>query len=135
MFAYRIVLTTDGAVAGSCATPIEPAVRIVDEMGYEFYDRYYKLGSTIDISCQVSMAYLASLPAATLTPPSHQLQRPKAAAAIPPPANALSGDEMSKYDSRHSKESNKWSDTTDSGLISWSKDGAELPKDIKLSFR
>ncbi|XP_049536952.1 uncharacterized protein LOC125951877 [Anopheles darlingi] len=115
-------------------TVLEPAVRIVDEMGYEFYDRYYKLGSTIDISCQVSMAYLASLPAATPTTPSHQLQRPKAVAAVPPPANVLSGDELSKYDSRHSKESNKWSDTTDSGLISWSKDGAELPKDIKLSF-
>ncbi|XP_058058967.1 uncharacterized protein LOC131209839 [Anopheles bellator] len=115
-------------------TVAEPAVRIVDEMGYEFDDRYYKLGSTIDISCQVSMSYLSSLPPSPPSVGSHQ--RSKAAAV--PPANALllpvSGDELSKYDSRRSKESNKLSDTTESGLISWKKDGAELPKDIKLSF-
>lgn len=36
----------------------EPAIRVVDEQGYEIRDRYYKTGSTIDLSCQVALSYL-----------------------------------------------------------------------------
>lgn len=35
-----------------------PAIRVVDEQGYEIRDRYYKIGSTIDLSCQVALSYL-----------------------------------------------------------------------------
>lgn len=35
-----------------------PAIRVIDEQGYEIRDRYYKIGSTIDLSCQVALSYL-----------------------------------------------------------------------------
>ncbi|XP_050071554.1 uncharacterized protein LOC126559437 [Anopheles maculipalpis] len=102
-------------------TVLEPAVRIVDEMGYEFFDRYYKLGSTIEISCQVSTSYLASLP-----------PNSKSKSTVGPQANTL--DETSKQGTKTTKDDNKLSDSTERGLISWTKDGAELPKDVKMSF-
>uniref|UniRef100_A0A182YRL9 Ig-like domain-containing protein n=1 Tax=Anopheles stephensi TaxID=30069 RepID=A0A182YRL9_ANOST len=104
-------------------TVLEPAVRIVDEMGYEFFDRYYKLGSTIEISCQVSTSYLASLP-------PNSKQRSKAS--VGPQANAF--DEASKQGTKTTKDDSKLSDSTERGLISWTKDGAELPKNVKMSF-
>uniref|UniRef100_A0A182JL96 Uncharacterized protein n=1 Tax=Anopheles atroparvus TaxID=41427 RepID=A0A182JL96_ANOAO len=117
-------------------TVLEPAIRIVDEMGYEFYDRYYKLGSTIDISCQVSTSYLASLPPST--PSSAQRSKLSATAGanavgvILPPGGS---DDRSKHGPlRNPKDDNKLADATERGLISWTKDGAELPKDVKMSF-
>uniref|UniRef100_A0A182NR57 Ig-like domain-containing protein n=1 Tax=Anopheles dirus TaxID=7168 RepID=A0A182NR57_9DIPT len=109
-------------------TVLEPAVRIVDEMGYEFFDRYYKLGSTIEISCQVSMSYLASLPPSSKS--SSQQQRSKAS--VSSQANTL--DEMTKQGPGNTKDDNKQFDSSERGLISWTKDGAELPKDVKMSF-
>lgn len=120
----------------------EPAVRIVDEMGYEFYDRYYKLGSTIDISCQVSLSYLATLPTGTPGPNtvghlvnSFQQQ--------PVPGTAAgAGDGTRPADSKQLNEgvitSNNNKDKTKQSLpqnIVWKKDGTVLPKDIKLSSR
>ncbi|XP_001844411.2 uncharacterized protein LOC6034026 isoform X2 [Culex quinquefasciatus] len=121
-------------------TILEPAVRIVDEMGYEFYDRYYKLGSTIDISCQVSLSYLATLPTGTPGPNtvghlvnSFQQQ--------PVPGTAAgAGDGTRPADSKQLNEgvitSNNNKDKTKQSLpqnIVWKKDGTVLPKDIKLS--
>lgn len=108
----------------------EPAVRIVDEMGYEFSDRYYKLGSTIEISCQVSTSYLATLPP---SPKSAGQQQRSKTSPVGAPANTL--DETAKTGSKATKDDNKLSDSTERGLISWTKDGAELPKDVKMSFR
>ncbi|XP_058129398.1 uncharacterized protein LOC131271855 [Anopheles coustani] len=102
-------------------TVLEPAVRIVDEMGYEFYDRYYKLGSTIEISCQVSTSYLATFPPSFAS----ASQRSKTF------ASAVANNVLRPS---NFKDDNKLSDTTDRGLISWTKDGAELPKDVKMSF-
>uniref|UniRef100_A0A182R466 Ig-like domain-containing protein n=1 Tax=Anopheles funestus TaxID=62324 RepID=A0A182R466_ANOFN len=109
-------------------TVLEPAVRIVDEMGYEFFDRYYKLGSTIEISCQVSTSYMASLPPSSKS--ATQQQRSRTSVGLQ--ANTL--DELSKQGAKTTKDDNKPSDTTERGLISWTKDGAELPKDVKMSF-
>ncbi|EGK96797.1 AGAP002708-PB, partial [Anopheles gambiae str. PEST] len=110
-------------------TVLEPAVRIVDEMGYEFSDRYYKLGSTIEISCQVSTSYLATLPP---SPKSAGQQQRSKTSPVGASANAL--DETAKTGSKATKDDNKLSDSTERGLISWTKDGAELPKDVKMSF-
>uniref|UniRef100_A0A8W7PRG9 Ig-like domain-containing protein n=1 Tax=Anopheles coluzzii TaxID=1518534 RepID=A0A8W7PRG9_ANOCL len=110
-------------------TVLEPAVRIVDEMGYEFSDRYYKLGSTIEISCQVSTSYLASLPP---SPKSAGQQQRSKTSPVGAPANTL--DETAKTGSKATKDDNKLSDSTERRLISWTKDGAELPKDVKMSF-
>ncbi|XP_053669962.1 uncharacterized protein LOC128720322 [Anopheles nili] len=116
-------------------TVLEPAVRIVDEMGYEFFDRYYKLGSTIDIACQVSVSYLASLPPSAKQPTTQQ-QRSSKASSGPSIANSLSptasGNEWSKH--ANEQENKPMPDVTERGLISWTKDGAELPKDVKMSF-
>ncbi|XP_052889860.1 uncharacterized protein LOC128298159 [Anopheles moucheti] len=106
-------------------TVLEPAVKIVDEMGYEFFDRYYKLGSTIEISCLVSTSYLASLPPSSKSVAQQQRSR----TSVGVQANAL--DEMSKQGTKTTNDDSKLLDSTERG---WTKDGAELPKDVKMSF-
>ncbi|XP_055539778.1 uncharacterized protein LOC129726750 [Wyeomyia smithii] len=115
-------------------TVLEPAVRIVDEIGYEFYDRYYKLGSTIDISCQVSLSYLATLP--TRIPP---VSTGQAANSLLPAAPNSGGTSptSSKFPPGGVTTSNNNKDKTRQALpqnIVWKKDGTELPKDVKLSY-
>ncbi|XP_055603397.1 uncharacterized protein LOC129751742 [Uranotaenia lowii] len=110
-------------------TVLEPAVRIVDEMGYEFYDRYYKLGSTIDICCQVSLSYLATLPPTAKQQPGgafnglEQQQQMQNGAKSKLPAEAASTSNNHKDKTKQSLPQN----------VVWKKDGIELPKDIKLS--
>ncbi|XP_058116020.1 uncharacterized protein LOC131258680 [Anopheles coustani] len=116
-------------------TVLEPAVRIVDEMGYEFYDRYYKLGSTIEISCQVSTSYLATLPPVSAS--ASQRSKSSVVASntlghIFPPGG--SNERVMHGPPKNLKDDNKLTDATEKGLISWTKDGAELPKDVKMSF-
>lgn len=111
-------------------TVLEPAVRVVDEMGYEFYDRYYKLGSTIDISCQVSLSYLATL--------SSKHAAPGLANSLQPPIPTTGETRMvsSKLLDEEATTSNNSKDKTKLSLpqnVVWRKDGAALPKDIKLS--
>ncbi|XP_055635386.1 uncharacterized protein LOC129775121 [Toxorhynchites rutilus septentrionalis] len=110
-------------------TVLEPAVRIVDEIGYEFYDRYYKLGSTIDISCQVSLSYLATLPNDVPSPAGHTINGLQ----LSPSGTRMTG---SKLLNEGVTASNNNKDKTKQSLpqnIVWKKDGTELPKDIKLS--
>lgn len=38
------------------------AIRLVDEHGHEVHDRFYRTGSVIDITCQISVIYLSILP-------------------------------------------------------------------------
>ncbi|XP_065082437.1 uncharacterized protein dpr18 [Ochlerotatus camptorhynchus] len=108
-------------------TVLEPAVRVVDEMGYEFYDRYYKLGSTIDISCQVSLSYLATLPTKAAPVLANILQ-------LMPTGETRTAN--SKLFNEGATTSNNNKDKTKQSLpqnVVWKKDGAALPKDIKLS--
>ncbi|XP_058455308.1 uncharacterized protein LOC131432803 [Malaya genurostris] len=121
-------------------TVLEPAVRIVDEMGYEFYDRYYKLGSTIDISCQVSLSYLATLP--TRTRPVSTGQNANSLQTVSSDSNVATNfgsvsTTNSKVFNEEATTSNNNKDKTKQSLpqnIVWKKDGSELPKDIKLSY-
>lgn len=39
-----------------------PPIRVIDEHGHEVRDRYYKVGSVIDLTCQVSASFLSHLP-------------------------------------------------------------------------
>ncbi|XP_062554792.1 uncharacterized protein LOC134219910 [Armigeres subalbatus] len=108
-------------------TVLEPAIRIVDEMGYEFYDRYYKLGSTIDISCQVSLSYLATLPTKAPPPASANTLQ------LMPPGT---GTTNTKLLNEAATTSNNNKDKSRQSLpqnVVWKKDGVALPKDIKLS--
>lgn len=127
-------------------TILEPAVRIVDEMGYEFYDRYYKLGGPIDISCQVSLSYLATLPASTGTLPVGSAGRIVNSLQHSSPRQVPAGsggfwESDSDGDPKLPNEgviaSNNNKDKTKLSLVPqrvvWKKDGADLPKDIKLS--
>lgn len=101
-------------------------------MGYEFYDRYYKLGSTIDISCQVSLSYLATLP--TKTPPAAPANTFQLMAPIAGDAKTTS----TKLSNEGATTSNNNKDKTRQSLpqnVVWKKDGVALPKDIKLSSR
>lgn len=99
-----------------------PAIRIVDEQGYEIRDRYYKIGSTIDLSCQVAVSYLnknASSAPETSMPMPH-----KASTAsikenlidVPPKTKISSNDNFYKK-------------------IVWKKDGDNVSKDALFNLR
>ncbi|XP_058821339.1 uncharacterized protein LOC131683405 [Topomyia yanbarensis] len=121
-------------------TVLEPAVRIVDEMGYEFYDRYYKLGSTIDISCQVSLSYLATLPVRTR--PVSTGHDANSLQMVPSGGDSTGG--INSASTTNSKLFNEGATTSNNNKdkakqslpqnIVWKKDSTELPKDIKLSY-
>ncbi|XP_077299439.1 defective proboscis extension response 18 [Arctopsyche grandis] len=53
-------------------TVLAPILKIVDEQGHEVRDRYYKAGSSIELSCRVSRAFTGSLTTSSPsnTPPS-----------------------------------------------------------------
>ena len=87
-------------------------------MGHEFYDRYYKLGSTVDITCQVSQSYLATLPT------SHAEK------------NSLSNSNNNNQEKQKNiGNKDKLKSIQTAQNIIWKKDGEDIPKDIKLNFR
>lgn len=38
------------------------AIRVVDELGHEVHDRYYKIDSIIELTCEVAVTFLTTLP-------------------------------------------------------------------------
>ncbi|XP_063709333.1 uncharacterized protein LOC134837871 [Culicoides brevitarsis] len=108
-------------------TVLAPAIRVVDEMGHDVNDRYYKLGSLIDISCQVAVSYLATLP--------------------PAPSDNKGSGSKSTGNLIDSDSSSKKATTDGDGKvmrdrgphylnhkIEWKKDGESLPGDVKISL-
>lgn len=104
-----------------------PAIRVVDEMGHDVNDRYYKLGSLIDISCQVAVSYLATLPPV----PSENAkgQNGKNGAF----GNLIDGD--SKKTDGDGKVMKDRGPHYMNHKIEWKKDGDSLPGDVKISLR
>lgn len=48
---------------------LDPILKIVDEQGQEVGDRYYKAGSSMELSCRVSRSYTGSLTTTTTMKP------------------------------------------------------------------
>lgn len=89
-------------------------------MGHDVNDRYYKLGSLVDITCQVAVSYLATLPSV-------------AAEKLKPGANALDVDR--KDGANNGGGGNKERLHYLNHKIEWKKDGELLPPDVKISLR
>ncbi|XP_055676849.1 uncharacterized protein LOC129786070 isoform X2 [Lutzomyia longipalpis] len=74
------VSTHPPRVFATNVTVLAPAIRVVDEHGHEVHDRYYKMGSAIDLTCQVAVSFLSVLPTVMPVPNpphySHQRQFP-----------------------------------------------------------
>ncbi|XP_059621512.1 uncharacterized protein LOC132265067 isoform X2 [Phlebotomus argentipes] len=74
------VSTHPPRVFATNVTVLAPAIRVVDEHGHEVHDRYYKMGSAIDLTCQVAVSFLSVLPTVMPVPSpphySHQRQFP-----------------------------------------------------------
>lgn len=114
--------------------PLAKAIHIVDEMGHEVSDRYYKLGSSVDVTCQVALSFLNTLPP---PPSSHSATtnfNDKFSIATTTTTTTTttvfpfidtnlikSGLENIPYSGNH--------------IIKWKKDGKDLPKDIKINLR
>lgn len=102
---------------------IAPALRVVDEQGYEVHDRYYKIGSTIDLTCQVATSYLLN----------HS-------AGIPEPNNLLqNSDKFKKYQQNSNQTLRvKGKGSVDDNFfkkIVWRKDGQPLVGDAVVNIR
>lgn len=110
-----------------------PAIILVDEMAHEVSDRYYKLGSSVDISCQVALSFLNTIPSPT-TNSYDRLLSPLAVESTTKAAptttifpfidiNLIKKtiEQQIPYSGKHN--------------IKWKKDGKDLPKDIKINLR
>lgn len=98
-------------------------------MGHDVNDRYYKLGSLIDISCQVAVSYLATLP-----PVPSENQKIKTGGSG---TNVIDNSDKNK-DGDIMTMSKVMKDRGMHYLnhkIDWKKDGESLPTDVKISLR
>lgn len=97
-------------------------------MGHDVNDRYYKLGSLIDISCQVAVSYLATLPPV----PSENAKGQSKSSAT---GNLLiDGSDSKKVDGEGKVIKDRGPHYLNH-KIEWKKDGESLPGDVKISLR
>lgn len=57
---------------------------MVDEHGHEVHDRYYKMGSAIELTCQIATTFLAVQPSVAPPPGNVHLSIPKATTSTMP---------------------------------------------------
>lgn len=88
---------------------------MIDEMGHEISDRYYKLGSSFDMTCQIALSYLNTL--STLAKSSHN--------------NKITTTVLPFININHIRKNVQHENLN----IKWRKDGKDLPKNIKISLR
>ncbi|CAG9803862.1 unnamed protein product [Chironomus riparius] len=107
------VSTHPPRVIATNLTVLARAIRLIDEMGHEISDRYYKLGSSLDMTCQVALSFLNTLSSPTKY--SHN----RITTTVLPFINT--NQIKKKIESENLN-------------INWKKDGKELPKNIKISL-
>lgn len=112
-----------------------PAIRLVDEMGHEVSDRYYKLGSSVDITCQVALSFLNTIPSPTTT--NSNDRSPLSLTTALTTRTIPTTTTFPFIDINLIKKSIEQQQIPYSGKhkIKWKKDGKELPKDIKINLR
>ncbi len=91
-------------------------------------DRYYKLGSSVDITCQVALSFLATLP------PSSPPEGNQKYLTTPMPSTTTTLATFPFIDTNLIKKSNEIF-YNGNHKIKWKKDGKDIPKDIKVNLR
>lgn len=102
-------------------------------MGYEVSDRYYKLGSSVDITCQIALSFLNTIPSPTISSNDRYISSLTTTMSTPKPSTTttfpfIDINLIKKTIEQHIPYSGKHN-------IKWKKDGKDLPKDIKISLR
>lgn len=103
-------------------------------MGHEVSDRYYKLGSSVDITCQVALSFLNTIPSPTTTNSNDRFPLSLTTVSTTRiPTTTI----FPFIDINLIKKSIEQQQIPYSGKhkIKWKKDGKELPKDIKINLR
>lgn len=124
-----------------------PAIRIVDEQGNEIRDRYYKIGSTIDLTCQVAISFIKNSTTNAPEPNillnhyqmepnyhSHQQQQQQHEQHHQQPSIHENIIDVSDKTLRN----NNGASSRDNSLfkkILWQKDGENISKDALFNFR
>lgn len=112
----------------------------MDEQGNEIHDRYYKIGSTIDLTCQVATTFIIKNSTSTVEPGFSLLQKHSktlttaATTLLPPPISALSVLENEIDVSERITLRTALNDSLFQ-RIRWTKDGGKLSKDTLFYLR
>lgn len=114
---------------------IAPAIRVIDEQGHEVRDRYYKIGSTIELSCQVATSYVIN--SSSSTPEPNGLLQYPVTPSIKQNLIDYNGDggpsKTHKFSSSSSSSSS--SESKFYKRIIWRKDGEKLIGDAIFNIR
>lgn len=138
---YSIFLSGFAGKIKFGTTITAPAIRVVDEQGNEIRDRYYKIGSKIDLTCQVATNFITKNATSTVETKFSLLQRHNEAPPSPTPPPTLFPP-ISAFDVRDNE-----IDTSERATIrvavndslfrriKWTKDGDAVTKDAVFNLR
>lgn len=95
-------------------------------------DRYYKLGSSVDITCQVAISYLSTLPPSMMSNSNANAYQYQMMTTTTSTTTTVFPFIDTNLIRRNFQPSIPY---TGNHIIKWQKDGKELPKDIKINLR
>lgn len=118
-----------------------PAIRVVDEQDNEIHDRYYKIGSKIDLTCQVATKFITKNSTSKAKTQFSLLQRsidvplpPTPPPTLFPPISAF---DIKENEIDMSERATLRVAVNDSIFrrIQWTKDGENVSKDAVFNLR
>lgn len=116
-----------------------PAIRVVDEQGNEIRDRYYKIGSKIDLTCQVAIEFITKNATTTTESKFSLLQRQIDIQPTPPPTlfPPISAFDVRDNEIDVSERATLRVAVNDSLFhrIKWTKDGDSVSKEAIFNLR
>lgn len=116
-----------------------PAIRVVDEQGNEIRDRYYKIGSKIDLTCQVATEFITKNSTSTVETKFSLLQRQVDAQPTHPPTlfPPISAFDVKDNEIDMSERATIRVAVNDSLFrrIKWTKDGESVSKQAIFNLR
>lgn len=111
-----------------------PAIRVVDEQGNEIGDRYYKIGSTIDLTCQISTIFIENNGSSNSPEPNILFHNSHRFSTMLPFLNAFQRENEIIEPEKPIRSSVLSSDSR-FRRITWKKDGANVTKDAHFNYR
>lgn len=116
-----------------------PAIRVVDEQDNEISDRYYKIGSKIDLTCQVATKFITKNSTSSTQTKFSLLQRHVDVQPTPPPTlfPPISAFDVRENEVDITERATLRVAINDSLFqrIQWTKDGENVSKDAIFNLR